>query len=144
MLILVGLLQAFDRGTHGAIAARIAGAFNRLAGGGEGPRSLFLYGFAYTAIGIGCTGPFLASVVVLGFTAGGFGPALLAFLVFALTMAALMVAVALVAHARPRSARVLGEKATRLKRWAGAALAAFGVLLAFLTVFPTALRPLFP
>lgn len=60
-------------------------------------RSMFLYGFFYNAAGIGCTGPILLSVMLFALTAGSVGAALGAFLVFSLTMGALMVGVTIIA-----------------------------------------------
>jgi cytochrome c biogenesis protein CcdA len=143
-LIAIGFLQLLNRGGHGRFAARIAGGFARLARGGHGRRGLFVYGFAYTAIGIGCTGPFLASVVLVGFAAGGPGTAALAFLLFAFTMAGIMIAISVLSARRPQRALALVKRAPKVKILAGGALVVFGALLAFLTAFPSVLRPLFP
>ena len=142
-IVFLGLLRVFERGFHARIVARVAGAFQRVTRGRQGTLALFLYGFSYTAVGIGCTGPFLASVVLIALAAGGFAAALLAFLVFSFTMAALMMAVSLLAFARG-VARMPGEGTRRVQRIAGAALVAFGALLALFTVNPYLLRPLFP
>jgi cytochrome c-type biogenesis protein len=56
-------------------------------------RGTFLYGALYNLIGIGCTGALLLALVLYALTAGGFWPALGAFLVFSGTMAFLMIAV---------------------------------------------------
>lgn len=143
-LVALGLLQVFGRAAHSRLASRIATAFQRLARPSGGRLGLFLYGFAYTAIGIGCTGPFLASVVFVALAAGGLVPAILAFVVFALTMAGLMVAVSLIAAATPLGTRALVARAPRIKRVAGATIVGFGLVLAAFTLNPYALRPLFP
>lgn len=62
-----------------------------------GFRSLFFYGVFYNAAGIGCTGPILLSVMLFALTAGSTSAALWAFLVFSLTMGALMVGVTVLA-----------------------------------------------
>lgn len=63
--------------------------------------NLFLYGFGYTAAGIGCTGPILAGLIILALSSGGFRSSLLAFSLFAVTMGALMLVVSgLVAASR--------------------------------------------
>lgn len=56
-------------------------------------RWLLLYGFGYTAAGIGCTGPVLAGLTIFALGGGGFVAAFSAFGIFALTMGALMVLV---------------------------------------------------
>lgn len=53
-------------------------------------RGLYLYGLGYTAAAMGCTGPILAGLMVAALSSGGFLPALVAFSIFAATMAALM------------------------------------------------------
>lgn len=143
-LIALGLLQVLGRGFHARVVARIGGAFQRLVNRGRGGPAMFLYGFSYTAIGIGCTGPFLASVILVGLAAGGFGPALVAFLVFSVTMAALMVAVSLLASTGLERTRTLVARAPKVRRVAGGVLVVFGTLLAAFTVNPSLLRPLFP
>ncbi len=54
---------------------------------------LYLYGFGYTATGMGCTGPILTGLMLTAFSAGGFGAAVTAFGIFALTMTLLMLLV---------------------------------------------------
>ncbi len=107
--------------------------------------ALFLYGFGYTLVGIGCTAPFLATVIVLALASGGFVLALAGFLVFSLTMAVLMVIVSLVASSsRRRFLKKLSARTPAIKRAGGVILSAFGALLVVLTAWPTLLRPLFP
>jgi cytochrome c-type biogenesis protein len=107
--------------------------------------ALFLYGFGYTVIGIGCTGPFLASVMVIALAAGGLLPALGSFLAFALTMAALMLIVSLIASGSKRKLlRGLGAASPKIKNAAGAVLIGFGAFLLLTTIWPGILAPLFP
>lgn len=79
--------------------------------------NLFLYGFGYTAAGVGCTGPILAGLIILAVASGGFKTALLAFGLFALTMGALMLIVsALVAGSRRALISRLKQHSQRLQR----------------------------
>lgn len=54
-------------------------------------KSIFLYGMLYNGAAIGCTGPLLLGLILYTLTLGSFANAFLAFLVFALTMGALMI-----------------------------------------------------
>jgi cytochrome c-type biogenesis protein len=68
--------------------------------GERGPAaSLYLYGLGYNAAGMGCTGPILAGLIVVALASGGPASALGAFLVFAVTMGALMLVVSLLVAA---------------------------------------------
>ncbi len=68
--------------------------------GERGPAaSLYLYGLGYNAAGMGCTGPILAGLIVVALASGGLASALGAFLVFAVTMGALMLVVSLLVAA---------------------------------------------
>lgn len=85
---------------------RIADAFSyRTRPEREGKRSpaknMYLYGLGYNAAGMGCTGPILAGLIVLAISTGGFSSAMIAFLIFSLTMGVLMLVVsALMAASR--------------------------------------------
>ncbi len=54
-------------------------------------KSIFIYGMLYNGAAIGCTGPLLLGLILYALTLGSFTNAFLAFLVFALTMGALMI-----------------------------------------------------
>ena len=144
-LLLLGIVQVADLSVHDGLLDRILG-FLRPSARARGPlATLFLYGFAYTLVGIGCTGPFLATVIVLALASGGFASALAGFLVFSLTMAVLMIIVSLVASSsRRRFLKKLSAGTPTIKRAGGVILSAFGALLLVLTAWPTLLRPLFP
>lgn len=62
------------------------------------PTGLFWYGFGYTAAGLGCTGAILGGLTLLAFTSGGLTLALVSFAVAAVTMAVLMIFIALLAR----------------------------------------------
>lgn len=141
----LGTVQVSNLSFHGALPGRIA----RYVQPGDRRRGpflgQFLYGFAYTLVGIGCTAPFLATVIVLSLASGGLLQGMAGFLVFSLTMAGLMVTVSAVASSsRRRLLRNLGESTPKIKRAGGAVIAGFGALLILLSLLPGILRPLFP
>ncbi len=143
--VLLGIMQIANVSIHGGVFDRIARVLQPSARAREPVLQLYLYGFAYTLVGIGCTAPFLASVIVISLASGGLVPALAGFLAFALTMSALMILVSIVA-AGPSRTRLkrLSAKTPSIKRAGGAALVAFGVLLSVLSLWPALLGPLFP
>ncbi len=144
-LIVLGILQVGNLSIHTRFVNRVVRAIQSRTERRGSLVGLFLYGFGYTLIGIGCTAPFLATVIVLALAAGGLAPALAGFLAFSLTMAALMVLVSFVASSsRSRLLKGLTERTPAIKRAGGAVLVAFGGLLILLTAWPGLLRPLFP
>lgn len=144
-LLAFGLAQMANLSIHGALLDRFLRLLRPRGQQGEPLAALFLYGFGYTLVGIGCTAPFLATVIVISLASGGFVPALAGFLAFALTMAGLMVFVSLFAtSSRRHLLRGLSARTPTIKRAAGAALVAFGSLLLAVSVWPAVLRPLFP
>ena len=57
----------------------------------KGPlMGMYLYGFGYNGLGIGCGGPIMAGLFIFALSIGGFSSALFAFIIFALTMVILM------------------------------------------------------
>jgi cytochrome c-type biogenesis protein len=91
----LGMVTLTGRSLAGGLLGKIMPAAPAVAR--RGLRSMFLYGFFYNAAGIGCTGPILLSVILFALTAGSAAAALGAFLVFSLTMGALMVGVTIFA-----------------------------------------------
>lgn len=144
-LLFLGIVRVADLSVHGGLLDRFVG-FLQPHARARGPIAApFLHGFAYTLVGIGCTAPFLATVIVLALASGGFVSALAGFLVFSLTMAVLMMIVSLVASSsRRRFLKKLSARTPTIKRAGGVILSAFGPLLLVLTAWPTLLRPLFP
>ncbi len=86
--------------------------------GGRSPAaSLYLYGLGYNAAGMGCTGPILAGLMIGALASGGFTSALGAFVVFSLTMGALMLVVSgLVAASQQTLITRLKASAPMVKR----------------------------
>ncbi len=144
-LVALGVVQASNLSFHGRRLGRLV-QLVQFGSSRRGPLAKpFFYGFAYTLVGIGCTAPFLATVVLVSLAAGGLLPALAGFLAFSLTMAALMVLVSLIASSsRRRLLKGVSENTPRIKRVGGTVLMAFGLMLVVLTAWPGLLRPLFP
>jgi cytochrome c-type biogenesis protein len=89
----LGLASLTGHGFHSVLVDKLVA---RLGVGKKARyRAMFLYGFGYTAVGIGCAGPILAGLALFAFSTGGFLSALYAFLVYASAMGALMLLVSL-------------------------------------------------
>ncbi len=143
-LTILGMAQLADISLHGP---RLDRFFQRLQS--RRPRdpeaALFLYGFGYTMAGIGCTAPFLGTVVVVSLASGGPLEALAGFLLFAATMAALMfLASAFAIGSRRIALREWSRRTPQIKRAAGGVLIAFGGFVIGSSLVPGVLRPLFP
>jgi len=114
------------------------------------PRSpfgkIFSYGFGYTLLGIGCGGPILAGLSVYALSLGGFSQALLAFLVYSLVMAFLMILVSiLVAFSKETLLKDLGKSTVAIKKFSGYLLLLVGLFLIASSIFITAFTQiLFP
>ncbi len=88
-------------------------------------REMFAYGFGYVSVGIGCAGPILSGLVIFALTFGGIAEAFVAFVLFATTMAALMVGVSLLVSVSPSTISRLTQGGLRIKK--AAAIAQIGV-----------------
>ena len=107
---------------------------------------IFSYGFGYTLLGIGCGGPILAGLSVFALTQGGFLQALLAFAVYSLVMAVLMIIVStLVALSKETLLKDLGKSVGAIKKFSGILLILVGSFLILSSIFVTAFtKILFP
>lgn len=98
-------------------------------------KSIFLYGLLYNAAAVGCTGPILLGLMLYAFTTGSFTSALTAFIIFALTMAFLMVimtsSIALFKNSLVKTILPLMPK---IKKIAGMIMVVTGVTIALLTL----------
>ena len=105
----------------------------------RGPTSsMYLYGLGYNAAGMGCTGPFLAGLMVTALASGGFASALTAFGVFSLTMGGLMLAVSgLVAASRQTVITRLKAATPKIKWVASIVLVGVGLLNLYSAFNPT-------
>ena len=108
--------------------------------------SLYLYGLGYNAAGMGCTGPILAGLIVVALASGGLASALGAFLVFAVTMGALMLIVSLLVAASEETLIARMKAATpKIKRAASYALILVGTFNIYTAInLPVFLSLLFP
>ena len=109
-------------------------------------RKLYSYGFGYTLLGIGCGGPIMAGLIVFALSQGGFMNALLAFAVYSLTMAFLMVVVStLIALSKESLLSGLRQSTGVIQRVSGALLLLVGAFLIlsslFITTFTSILFP---
>ena len=108
-------------------------------------RKLYGYGFGYTLLGIGCGGPIMAGLIVFALSQGGFADALLAFGVYSLTMALLMIMVSiLIALSKDTLLQGLRQSTGTIQRVSGILLlvGAFLILSSiFITAFTSILFP---
>lgn len=88
---------------------------------------MYLYGFGYTAAGMGCAGPILSGLMLTALGSAAFSQALLAFVVFAATMAGLMIVVSfLIASSKRTLVRRLQASTARIKTVSGVLLVLVG------------------
>lgn len=107
-------------------------------------RGFTLFGFGYLAAGFGCTGPILVGLTGQALLAGGFGAALLAYVVAAAALTALMFTLALtLASAQERVVQGMVSGAPTVKRWGGRILLIVGGWFIVIAVFASAFSPLF-
>ena len=136
VLLVLGIGQLSGWNLKPQIADRFVYATQPKRGASRGPAaSLYFYGLGYTIAGLGCTGPILAALVVAALASGGLSSAISAFLVFAATMAALMLIVsALVGGSRETIINRLKAQTPRIQRVASYLLilvGAFNILSSF-------------
>jgi len=147
ILLILGIGQLAGWNLKPQIADRFVYATQPKRGATRGPAaSLYFYGLGYTIAGLGCTGPILAALVVAALASGGPNSALSAFLVFAATMAALMLLVsALVGGSRETIINRLKAQTPRIQRLSSYLLilvGAFNILSSFyLSQFQTLFFP---
>jgi len=101
-------------------------------------RKLYSYGFGYTLLGIGCGGPIMAGLIVFALSQGGFADALLAFGVYSLTMALLMIVVSmLIALSKETLLHGLRQSTVAIQRVSGVLLLLVGAFLILSSIFIT-------
>ncbi len=98
-------------------------------------REMFAYGFGYVSVGIGCAGPILSGLLLFALSFGGAIEAFAAFLLFAITMAGLMVGVSLLVVVSPSTLTGLTRSGPRIKKVASLAQVAVGVFLVFASYY---------
>ncbi|MCH8013673.1 MAG: hypothetical protein IH823_02615 [Candidatus Dadabacteria bacterium] len=155
LLLVLGFSHATGRGINFDFLQRFFSARGGSALGGQKPRAdkpqthfgkIFSYGFGYTLLGIGCGGPILAGLSVYALSLGGFSQALLAFAVYSLVMAVLMILVStLVAFSKETLLKDLGKSVVAIKKFSGVLLLIVGLFLIASSIFVTAFtKILFP
>ncbi len=107
-------------------------------------KSIFLYGFGYTAAGLGCAGPIMAGMIVFALSSGGFLSALLAFVIYSLTMSGLILIVsALVGFAQKKTIAKIEEATPKIKNAAAVIQLLVGIFLIYSTYNVELFRKLF-
>ncbi len=130
-LVLLGVLNL--RGTGIFHNDTLTSIGKRLMKNGElkPSREMFAYGFGYVSVGIGCAGPILAGLLLFALSFGGAIEGFVAFLLFAITMAGLMVGVSLLVAVSPSTLKGLTHNGPRIKKVASLAQVAVGTFLVF-------------
>lgn len=130
VLVFLGIIQFANLPFFTNVFHRIGHRFSRVQE--KSAKSIFLYGLGYTAAGLGCAGPIMAGLIVFALASGGFLAALLAFVVYSLTMVAAIVLVSvLVGFAEKRTLTRLQEATPKIKRITAAILVLVGVFLIY-------------
>jgi len=98
-------------------------------------RSIYAYGVMYNGAAIGCTGPIMLGLMLYALSLGSFATALLAFLVFSLTMGMLMILITLLTGTlRERLETKIAENYGIIKAAAAVIMIISGLSIAFLTL----------
>ncbi len=128
-LVLLGVLSL--RGTGIFHNDTLTSLGKRLGGNREmkQSREMFVYGFGYVSVGIGCAGPILSGLIIFALSFGGAVEALVAFLLFSATMAGLMIGVSLLVSASPSTLTRLTHSGPRIKKLASLAQISVGIFL---------------
>jgi cytochrome c-type biogenesis protein len=135
LLIALGVSHVTGRGISFAFLERLGHRFRSMQSASP-TRQLYAYGFGYNAVGIGCGGPILAGLAVFAFAFGGFGATLVAFLVFSLTMASLMIGISVLpAFIGRTSMRGLSRSTGTIQRVAGSVQALVGAFILFSSIY---------
>ena len=103
----------------------------------KGPlMGMYLYGFGYNALGIGCGGPIMAGLFVFALSVGGFSSALFAFIIFALTMVVLMLLISiLVGLSKDTLINKMKTSSGKIKKFTGIILFLVGLFLLLSSIF---------
>jgi len=128
------------------------GPLNKLSQGVMSPHEkgplmgMYLYGFGYNALGIGCGGPIMAGLLVFALSVGGFSSALFAFVIFALTMVVLMLLISvLVGLSKDTLINKMKASSGSIKKFTGIILFLVGLFLLLSSIFTrTFVKVLFP
>jgi len=113
----------------------------------KGPlMGMYLYGFGYNALGIGCGGPIMAGLLTFAFVSGGFNSALFAFIIYSLTMVILMLLISiLVGLSKDTLINTMKSSSGSIKKFTGIILFLVGLFLLLSSIFTkTFVSILFP
>jgi cytochrome c biogenesis protein CcdA len=143
ILLTLGLMYIFGRGFHYSIFEQIGRIFQNLKTKSTSA-SMYVYGFGYNAIGIACTGPILAIVLVSALASGSIASALFTFLVYSFTMAIMMVFVSMLsAYAKDELINKLKASATNIRRISSIILIIVAIFLTISSLYPQEISKLF-
>jgi cytochrome c biogenesis protein CcdA/peroxiredoxin len=140
IIAIMGFLMLVDRTAwadriFGGITTKVQNGLSGMTGrriGTGGNRGLFLYGAGYGVASMGCQAPVFVAIMVAGFAAGGFGQALLLFILFGIGMGAMMITVTvLVGMAKGMAIRKMTSAMPYIKRVSGLILLVAGMYLAY-------------
>ena len=137
ILVVLGVMQFFHISIQGKL---FKGVSQKFASGKKGYSNYFFYGFGYNLGNVGCTGPIMAGLIILAL-ASGFNVALLAFVVYSLTMAVLMLAVSLLVGSAKIS--FLQESSHKIMRLSAIVLVLAGLFILGTVVFAQQFAGLF-
>lgn len=103
----------------------------------KGPlMGMYLYGFGYNALGIGCGGPIMAGLLTFAFVSGGFSSALSAFIIYSLTMVVLMLLISiLVGLSKDTLINKMKSSSGTIKKFTGIILFLVGLFLLLSSIF---------
>ena len=97
---------------------------------------MYMYGFGYNALGIGCGGPIMAGLLTFAFVSGGFSSALFAFIIYSLTMVALMLLISvLVGLSKDTLINKMKSSSGTIKKFTGVILFLVGLFLLLSSIF---------
>lgn len=99
-------------------------------------RNIYLFGFGYGAVSIGCTLPLLFAMIIMPLTTGKIFTVFLSLLVYSIAMSILMIFVTyLVAWSEDRLIRKMIQSTGTIKKFSGLALIIIGAFLIYYNIF---------
>lgn len=135
LLALFGIMHFRGTGLH-------IGFLNKLSQGIMSPKDkgplvgMYLYGFGYNALGIGCGGPIMAGLLTFALSSGGFSSGLFAFVIYSLTMVVLMLFISiLVGLSKDTLINEMKAKSGTVKKFTGIILFLVGLFLLLSAIF---------
>ena len=104
----------------------------------SGIKKMYSYGFGYTLLGIGCGGPIMAGLFVFSFAQGGLIDALIAFSIYSMTMAVLMIIVSFITALSKETLLLnLRQSTVAIQRISGVLLLLVGAFLVLSSIYVT-------